>query len=262
MDEVLQRRLVGVLTLGIAAFLLSWLLPRPGLERLQGGAERVVTMDLTRADSLPEEVLRAEDIVYAEDEQPTGPVVGDDSGVSVSAVDQMPAQDPANDSVDDTAAALANDATSATLPPQDAEPAPQAEPAITPEPEAKPIPKPEPEPKPEPKPKPKPQPAPKPEPKPEPATVKQPVKPVPAPAASGAAKMLVQAGAYSHLDKAEDVRARSKALGISCVISPGENAKGTLYRVRCGPYPSREAAEAVVKKLSAASIAAAVVPGA
>ena len=55
MDEVVVRRVVGVVTLAIVAFLLSWLLPRPGLDRLRGGEERVVTMDLTRPDSRPEE---------------------------------------------------------------------------------------------------------------------------------------------------------------------------------------------------------------
>lgn len=249
MDEVLRRRLVGVLTLGIAAFLLSWLLPRPGLERLQGSAERVVTMDLTRADSLPEEVLRAEDIVYAQDEQPTGPAAGDDSGVSVSASDESEVPAEANNSPDTAAESLVAEPASAMASPKS-----EAEPA--PEPEPEPVTAPKPEPKPMPKAEPKPTPKPEPKPVPKPAA-----KPAPAPAVPSGGKLIVQAGAYSHLDKAEDARARSKALGVGCVISPGETAKGTLYRVRCGPYPSREAADAVVKKLSAAAIPAAVVAG-
>lgn len=256
MDEVLRRRLVGVLTLGIAAFLLSWLLPRPGLERLQGSAERVVTMDLTRADSLPEEVLRAEDIVYAQDEQPTGPAAGDDSGVSVSAGDEAEVPAEANNSPDTaTEGLVAEPASAMASPKSEAEPAPEPEP----EPVIAPKPEPKPTPKAEPKPAPKPEPKPVPKPEPTPAAPKQAAKPAPAVPSGG--KLIVQAGAYSHLDKAEDARARSKALGVGCVISPGETAKGTLYRVRCGPYPSREAADAVVKKLSAAAIPAAVVAG-
>ena len=251
MDEVLVRRLAGLLTLATVAFLLSWLLPRPGLERLQGSEERVVTMDLTRADSLPEEVLRAEDIVYAQDEQPTGPATGDGSDVSVGATEQSIAEShSAGEREAETAALVAKPAVPVTPAPP-----PTPEPKSEPKPESKPAPVAAP--KPEPEPAPKPTPAPKPEPK--PAAPKPVTKPTAAPAAGG--KLIVQAGAYSHLDKAEDVRARAKALGIPCVISPGETAKGTLYRLRCGPYPNRDTAVAAVKKLTAAAIPAAIVSG-
>lgn len=53
MDEVLLRRLVGVVALILAAMLLTSILPGPG--RHGAEAERVVTIDLTRPDSTPVE---------------------------------------------------------------------------------------------------------------------------------------------------------------------------------------------------------------
>jgi DedD protein len=73
---------------------------------------------------------------------------------------------------------------------------------------------------------------------------------------------MVQAGAYSHLDKAEGVRTKAAAQGQRCVISPAETSKGTLYRLRCGPYADRTQAQAAIKSLTAAGIAAQIVAGA
>lgn len=226
MDEVVLRRVVGVITLAIAAFLLSWLLPRPGLDRLRGEGERVVTVDLTRPDAVPQEIPPP-----TEDEPPPPPV-----------------REP-------TEAELA----AATAPPP--EPV-----ASEPQPEPAPPPKPVDPPKPAEPPRPvEPKPAasapaetkpaaPKPaEPRPTPA---------PAPSASGGGQVMIQAGAYSHLDKAEQVRTKAGAQGQRCAISPAETAKGTLYRVRCGPFADRTQAQAAIQTLGAAGITAQIVGGA
>jgi DedD protein len=228
MDEVVLRRVVGVITLAIAAFLLSWLLPRPGLDRLRGEGERVMTVDLTRPDSRPQEVLppSAEEAAAVEPQPaPTAePVPAPEPAVAENSKPAEPAH--------------------AVEPPKPAAAIVSAKPA-----EPKPV-----EPKAAESPKPAP---PKPaEPKPaKPAAEAPPV----ASSGGGSGKVMVQAGAYSFLDKAEGVRARAGAQGQHCVISPAETSKGTLYRLRCGPYADGAAAQAAVKTLTAAGIAAQVV---
>lgn len=204
MDETLRRRLVGLFTLALAAFLLSWLLPRPGLERLLGARERVVTIDLTRPDAAPQERANV-----AQEETAPAPV---------PKVQEAPATAPSPDRAPPRAV---NPAAPAPAP---APPAPKPEPA-------KPVEKPAP-----------------------PVTLRP-----PAPPPASGAKVMVQAGAYSHLDKAQGVRARAASGGVSCAIAPAETAKGTLYRLRCGPYADRAAAEGAVRTLGAAGIAAQVV---
>ena len=238
MDEVLLRRLVGVVTLAIAAFLLSWLLPRPGLDRLRGEGERVVTVDLTRPDARPQEIP----MPSAAEEPPVEapPPVAEPEPSSPSPSPPVPAQ-----------AAVESPKPAAT--PPVSKPTEPADKAPTPEP-AKVVaqaPKPEAPPKPaEPKPaEPKP-----PEPKPSKPAIET-------PAAGGTGQVMVQAGAFSFLDKAEGVRERAGALGQRCVISPAETAKGTLYRLRCGPYADRAQAQAAVNKLTGSGIAAQVVGG-
>lgn len=283
MDDVLKRRLVGVCTLALGAFLLSWLLPRPGLERLQGTRERVVTIDLTRPDA-PVQERRA-----GEPAPPAAAVEPVDAGAAPGVASQMRSVAPT-----DEGPRLGTDP---PLPPPELSPAPEfapdagsdavrpsAPPAASkpaapsaPRPDTKPVPTPEPkaERKPDPKPavtsanpsataadtparKPAPdKPAAKPAAKPVPSTA--PNTPAVKPATGG--KVLVQAGAYSHLDKAESVRARAAGGGVSCVISPADTAKGTLYRLRCGPYADRAAADRAIGALKAAGIAAQVVSG-
>lgn len=237
MDEVVLRRVVGVITLAIAAFLLSWLLPRPGLDRLRGEGERVVTVDLTRPDAVPQEIPPPSEAPSTRPSPPRAP---------------------------------------------DAAPTPEAEieAAVAPSPIPEPVqaPKPVETPKPvkaqkpvevqkvveAPKPVEKPAAAPKPaEPKPvETKPVETKPKASTAPSSGGSGTVLIQAGAYSHLDKAEQVRAKAGAQGQHCTISPAETAKGTLYRVRCGPYADRVQAQAAIKALGAAGITAQLVGGA
>lgn len=249
MDEVLIRRVVGVITLVVVAFLLSWLLPTPGLHTLRGDGERRVTIDLTDPDAPAQEWT-----LVAPGSKPD---VTADSGAG--APDTEP--DPAQDSVvnDETAPKQAASTRADTPPPVPAEPMMPAVPA----PEAS-LPKATEPPAPaEPAP---PAPAtPKLAPKPatEPATVPAPPakpaeKPV-APAVSGGVQ--IQAGAYSHLDKAEGVRDAAQTLGVPCRIAPIDTAKGTLYRVRCGPYANAAAAQSAIRSLSTQGISAQVVSG-
>jgi DedD protein len=258
MDEVVVRRVVGILTLAIIAFLLSWLLPRPGLDRLRGANERVVTMDLTRPDSRPEEVLSSPE---------EGAAVADAAAVESSEADQGEPQavPPAPGQT-----AHGSPIAPAPVPPvvaQDAAPPPLApdpvEVIALPEPEPKPKPEPKPVAKPEPKsaPNPEPKSAPKPVPKPPAPVVAKPAPPAKPVVSASAGKVVVQAGAYSLIEKAETIRGQASARGVNCFISPAETAKGTLYRLRCGPFPDRAKADAAVKALSAGGIAAQVVSG-
>ncbi len=51
MDEVLLKRIVGLLTLAVVAFLLSWLLPRPGLDELSENQVKIVTLELAESEA-------------------------------------------------------------------------------------------------------------------------------------------------------------------------------------------------------------------
>lgn len=229
MDEVLVRRLIGLLTLLVAAFLLSWLLPRPGLHRLQGEGERVVTMDLTRPDSLPEEILAPE----AEAERPAPlptPAVAPSAPPAPATQDSESEETPVAANSPQPAAQIETE-----IAPVPAEPlAPPSEPAIKPPPKPAPVVTAKPEPKP---------------------------APIAAEPRAPSGAMRVQAGAYSHLDKAEAVRGRAQGVGVSCVISPADTAKGTVYRVRCGPFANAEKAAAAVQALQSSGIQAQVVSG-
>lgn len=238
MDETLLRRLVGLVTLAILAFLLSWLLPRPGLQRLEG--ERVVTMDLTRADSQPQEQPE----VATETESPTAPMPAAQPSAPQPNPDPDEGQStapPANAEAD--APEVARSAPTEATTSRAAPPGPdRVEPSVAKSEPAKPPSRPAPA----------------------PAAVEHKPEAAPpkaTPRAAYSAGAVVQAGAYSFLDKAQTVVARAASAGVSCVVSPADTAKGTLYRVRCGPYPARDQADAAVRSLSAASIAAQVVPG-
>jgi DedD protein len=238
MDEVVLRRVVGVVTLAIAAFLLSWLLPRPGLDRLRGEGERVVTVDLTRPDSRPREILPPlPEEAAAVEPQPARTAQPVAAPVPEPAATETPAPE-APERAKPEPAKPAEPARRAGAP------KPAAKPAETRPAESKPAEPAKPEPS---------KPA-----EPEPA---RPAAKAPAVTSSGggAGEVMVQAGAYSSLDRARAVHERAGAKGQHCVISPAETSKGTLYRLRCGPYADRTAAQAAAKTLTAAGIAAQVV---
>ncbi|MBK1714615.1 SPOR domain-containing protein [Rubrivivax gelatinosus] len=64
----------------------------------------------------------------------------------------------------------------------------------------------------------------------------------------------VQAGAFTRAEDAEQERARLAMLGFAAKVSEREQAGKTMFRVRTGPYATREEAEGVQGRLQAASI--------
>ena len=69
----------------------------------------------------------------------------------------------------------------------------------------------------------------------------------------------VQAGAYTRNDDAEQQRARLGLMGLSARITERDQAGRTVYRVRLGPFPTREEADGQQVKLQEQSIEAQIV---
>jgi cell division protein FtsN len=69
----------------------------------------------------------------------------------------------------------------------------------------------------------------------------------------------VQAGAYTRTEDAEQQRARLALMGHVANISEREQAGRVVYRVRVGPFRTREDADALLVKLQAASVDAQIV---
>jgi cell division protein FtsN len=102
-------------------------------------------------------------------------------------------------------------------------------------------------------------------------------KPAPAPAAAAAAKgapgsspsspkaasgetYFLQAGAYATEADADNMKARIAFVGLEAQVKPVNVAdKGTLYRVRLGPYQSLEDANRIKAALSQNGVAAAII---
>lgn len=234
MDETLLRRIVGVLTIAVIALLLSWLLPRPGLEHLGVEPERVVSIDLGEGGG----ILR--DSAAPNAPEPAPPPESE-AGPALPGGDE-----PVTPAPPELAAPVTPEPEPST---------PVAPPPSKPAPRPDPAPDPEPEPAPKPKPEPKPAPAPAPEPK------AEPVAPALTPSSDPGGTYLVQAGAFSQIESARAQQARCNLQGLECRLMPAETEGGTIYRVRCGPYASRDAAEAGVSALGKAGIKAAVVSG-
>ena len=72
---------------------------------------------------------------------------------------------------------------------------------------------------------------------------------LPASAAVDAFVFFVQAGAYARSEDAEQQRARLALLGQVAKISEREQAGRTVYRVRLGPFPNRDEADALQLRL-------------
>jgi cell division protein FtsN len=69
----------------------------------------------------------------------------------------------------------------------------------------------------------------------------------------------VQAGAFSRSEDAEQQRARLAMLGQTARITEREQAGRTVYRVRLGPFPTRDEADALQSSLQDQSIQAQIV---
>ena len=77
--------------------------------------------------------------------------------------------------------------------------------------------------------------------------------PTPAPAAEPFI-FFVQAGAYTRNEDAEQQRAKLALLGHAAKITEREQAGRVVFRVRLGPFPSREEADALKTKLQEAAL--------
>ncbi len=64
----------------------------------------------------------------------------------------------------------------------------------------------------------------------------------------------VQAGAFARNQDAEQQRARLALMGLTAKITEREQAGRTVYRVRMGPYPAREAADNLLQRLQSQAI--------
>lgn len=233
MNEVLLRRLIGILVLLLTALALSFVLPRPGLVEPADDGTRLVTVDLSEPDSEPVEVPQPGLLEATE-----SPALGREPEDALQATPSGEEMAAPGDPEPVQAEALESEAVAIEAIP--------AGPPITPE---------SPVAAPETPPKPAPAPAPKPAAPTKPVEAVKPAKSASPPAvagttppASGASTWYVQVGAYGSLENAEDVRGQMSALGVSSLISPADTAGGPLYRVRSGPY-ARAQADAIRERL-------------
>lgn len=88
-----------------------------------------------------------------------------------------------------------------------------------------------------------------------------PSAPVPPPAkpAVQAFDYFVQAGAFTRNEDAEQQRAKLAMMGATAKLSEREQAGRVVYRVRIGPYPTREEADTQLTRLQEQGIEAQIV---
>lgn len=87
----------------------------------------------------------------------------------------------------------------------------------------------------------------------EPPAAKTPVTaPAPKPMPAPAGRWFVQVGGFADIANARQVQSRLQAMGEPNLLAPIDAAKGTIYRVRAGPYASRDAAQLALGKIAAA----------
>jgi len=72
--------------------------------------------------------------------------------------------------------------------------------------------------------------------------------------AAGAFVYFVQAGAFTRNEDAEQQRARLGMMGHSAKITEREQSGRTIYRVRMGPYATRDEADALQLRLQDAGV--------
>ncbi|MFN5701818.1 MAG: SPOR domain-containing protein, partial [Betaproteobacteria bacterium] len=78
-----------------------------------------------------------------------------------------------------------------------------------------------------------------------------PAAPDPRPEVTG---LFIQAGAFSKADEAEQQRARLAMLGFAARISEREQGGRPVFRVRVGPYETRDETQGPMDRLQAAGI--------
>lgn len=204
MDEALKRRLIGAGLLLVAAFLLVSMLPEPRLRTAPEEDLRVVTIDLNAP-----EIPAGEAVALA---------ATDASSTSAPAAVAAPTESAAQASEEGAPPEIGEKEESEPAVPAPAKPAPTVRPSP-----------------------------------PSPAVAAKPATtPDSKPAQVAAAKpstasgprWWVQIGSYSDIANARQVEARLRELQQPAVVAPIDTAKGTLYRVRGGPYASETQAQA------------------
>lgn len=204
MDEALKRRLIGAGLLLAAAFLLVSMLPEPRLRTAPEEDLRVVTIDLNAPETPAGEGV---ELVAADASSPsaTAAVAAPTESAAQASEEGAPPEIEEKEESEPAGPAPATPASTVRPPP--ASPAIAAKPAATPDSK--------------------------------PAQVAA-AKP---PTASGPG-WWVQIGSYSDIANARQVEARLRELQQPVVVAPIDTAKGTLYRVRSGPYTSETQAQA------------------
>lgn len=70
-------------------------------------------------------------------------------------------------------------------------------------------------------------------------------------ASSDPGRFAVQVGSFSSQDKAQQIAANLRSLGVSASVTPVKVGSKTLYRVRSGSVQGRAAAESALRKVRA-----------
>lgn len=255
MDEVLKRRIAGALVLLALSFILVSLLPAPGLPTPEDGLQ-IVTVDLDGKAVARPAVPDAPALVAPGS-------AGLAPEASPPAAASIPAPPPAAAGAAAAIAVTEDEGLGAEVadPAQSARAAPAAEAAARPQATSEPAPSPAaPAAKAPPPAAQKPVVPVKPAVAPEAAATTRPVPPSavrPAPVAAGgdavaAGAWYVQVGGFADIANAHHTQAQLKAQGYGAIISPAETARGTLYRVRAGPFAARDAAQSAQQRLSTA----------
>jgi cell division protein FtsN len=90
----------------------------------------------------------------------------------------------------------------------------------------------------------------------------QPTEPPAAPSTKAGADpftYFVQAGAYARPEEAEQQRARLAMMGFVARVTEREQSGRTMYRVRVGPYASKDEADSAQNRLQGSGVEAALV---
>jgi DedD protein len=243
MDQQLKQRLVGLAVIfSLAVIFVPMLLDGPGPEQTTLEVEIPPAPEMAplpqRVEEQVIELRRETDAI-----EPLQPrivdEISDPPGAGAGAAAEAP--EPLKETV-----AAANPAPTggASRPAErDAAPVTADKPAMTPEAPAAAKSGAEPASKPETKPAPKPEPVAKPRPE---------AKPLPKPRPAGGDSFIVQLGSFTDKDKAYRLRDRVRKLKLGAVfIEKFARGKTTFYRVRVGPFISRDKARVTLNKLRA-----------
>ena len=77
-------------------------------------------------------------------------------------------------------------------------------------------------------------------------------------ASAGDARLVVQVGAYSDVDKARDARLRLEKAGLKSYTQVAETKDGKRIRVRVGPFSTKAEADKAVSKIKSLDMPAAI----